>query len=343
MLLPMFPCCSLLFVPNTRYDLFQAGNYRVKFLYNPYCFSRSLLRAELQCIFVSSPRTIASRTFRHFSHLPTEDLCLMNEIPPPLSSEAPEMTPEKKKASSETEDFVPSVLDGPEVDVSEYLEAKQRAAQRTRRFLQFALGVAVIAVPVTYLKLNGSLSTNGIRRTLRQKVVEPGNGASNSKFGLAAPNNPANSAATKVIPKTVKSKAVAEDLKKYVFNDLKRINPDELRALAAFDRVTGKNFTTESNTFSTVRDTILPSYSRFIQQAEAIQPKTPEVQAVHKIFIQSAKVKILAFRHLLEGRGDSSSAWQYGVKAEFDASAQLANQFKLQINGLAADQDVTLP
>ena len=263
------------------------------------------------------------------------------EIPQAAPSEDKKDVPEKDKASSDMEEFVPSVLDEPDVDVTEYLEAKQRAARRTRRFLQFALGVAVIAIPVTYLKMNGAFSSNGIRRALNRKPEAPQNSASSSTFGLATPNGQAKS--TGAIQKTVKSKAVAQDLKNYVFNDLKNINPDELKALRAFDEVTGKNFTTESSTFSTVRDTVIPSYARFVQRAEAIQPKTPEVQAVHKVFVQSAKVKALAFRHLLEGRGDTTSAWQYGVKAEFDASAELANQFKVQINSLAADQDVTLP
>ena len=258
-----------------------------------------------------------------------------------LPSEESDSVLRKEKPGSETEEFVPTVLDEPDIDVAEYLEAKKRAARRTRRFLQFALGVAIIAIPVTYLKVNGAFSTNGIRRALHQKVEDPKGGPSSSTFGLAVPDGQKESTST--IQKTVKSKAVAEDLKKYVFNDLKKVNPEELKVLRAFDAVTGRNFTTESSTFSTVRDTIIPSYAHFVQQAEAIQPKTPEVRAIHKIFVQSAKVKALAFRHLLEGRGDTTSAWQYGVKAEFDASAALAQEFKEQINSLAADQDVVLP
>jgi hypothetical protein len=269
----------------------------------------------------------------------------MNEISP--SSESKETQPSdtseiKDTRPSEQEEFVPSVLDEPDVDVSEYLEAKQRAARRTRRFLQFALGVAVIAIPVTYLKLNGSFSSNGIRRALNQKVDAP-SATNNSTFGLSTNNPGVPTPAPGTIAKTKKSKAIADDLKNYVFTDLKNINPDELKALTAFDRVTGKNFTTESNTFATVRDSVIPAYSRFAQRAEAIQPKTPEVRAIHQVFVQSAKVKELAFRHLLEGRGDKTAAWQFGVKAEFDASAQLANQFKAQINSIASDQDVKLP
>jgi hypothetical protein len=54
-------------------------------------------------------------------------------------------------------------------------------------------------------------------------------------------------------------------------------------------------------------------------------------------------VKELAFRHLLEGKGDKSAAWQYGVKAEFEASTQLANQFKVMVSSLAEDQGIKLP
>lgn len=253
--------------------------------------------------------------------------------------------PDPEKETKETpvleHEFVPTVLDEPDVDVSEYLEAKKRAARRTRRFLQFAIGVAVVAVPVTYLKINGALSRNGIRRVLQQKEVEPATNASrNSTFGLGTGTD---ATAVGTIAKTKKSKAIAQDLTDYVYKDLKSINTDELKALTAFDSVTGNNFISEATTFATVRDSVIPTYTRFVQRAEAIQPKTPEVAAVHKVFVQSAKVKALAFRHLLEGRGDKSASWQYGVKAEFDASAQLANQFKNRIGSLAGDQDVKLP
>lgn len=267
----------------------------------------------------------------------------MTEMPQPSSSQETESSPGAETTPLE-QDFVPSVLDEPSVDVSQYLEAKQRAARRTRRFLQFALGVAVIGIPVTYLKVNHALSANGLRRALNQKVVEPPrSAASSSTFGLSPGTTGTDPSLPGTIAKTKKSKAIAKDLTDYIYKDLRGINPEELKALTAFDGVTGKNFTTEAATFAAVRDSIIPAYGQFVQRAEAIQPKTPEVRAVHQIFVQSARVKALAFRHLLEGRGDKANAWQYGVKAEFDASAQLANQFKVQISSLASDQDVKLP
>ncbi|MES2461390.1 MAG: hypothetical protein V4671_12475 [Armatimonadota bacterium] len=264
----------------------------------------------------------------------------MNETPRPSSSEETNHSPSQETLPSEQEEFTPSVLDEPGVDVEEYLQSKQKAARRTRRFLQFALGVAVIAIPVTYLKINGRLNSNTVRQALNQKVDAPTKTAGgNPTFSLGTDPSP-----LKVtIPKTKKSKAVAQDLTNYVYKDLKDINLDELKALAAFDKVTGKNFTTDAVTFTVVRDTVIPAYSRFTRQAEAIQPKTLEVRAVHKIFVQSAKVKELAFRHLLEGQGDKTAAWQYGVKAEFGASAELANVFKSSVSSLAEDQGVKLP
>lgn len=289
--------------------------------------------------------TPASRqTSLQLLYLPQEIYTFMSQTPQSSSSPETETVdasgPDRKPSVLEHE-FVPSVLDEPNVNVSEYLEAKQRAARRTRRFLQFAVGIAVIAVPFTYLKMNGTLSRNGIKRALNQKVDEPANSpAKNSTFGLSAGVDPS---VAGTVTKTKKSKAVAQDLTNYVYKDLKGINVDELKALTAFDRVTGRNFTTEAATFAAVQNEVIPAYGRFVLRAAAIQTKTPEVSAVHKVFVQSAKVKALAFRHLLEGRGDKTASWQYGVKAEFDASAQLANQFKVQIGSLAGDQDVTLP
>ncbi|MBC8104906.1 MAG: hypothetical protein H7Z41_20215 [Cytophagales bacterium] len=283
----------------------------------------------------------------------------MNEIPPSPGSEdvSPSDSPARPLGDPKVEnDLVEeesgigsSVLDEPGINVSEYLASQQRAARRTRRFLQFALGVAVIAIPVTYLKLSGSFSTDSVKRALGRKVESPKSGSPGGTAGSApgfsltdASRNP-DGTVNAVPKKTKKSKAIAQDLTDYVYKDLKRVNRDELKALTAFDRVTGKNFTTESLTFSAVQDTVLPSYVRFVRQAESIRPKTAEVQAIHRIFVQSAKVKLLAFEHLSEGKGDKTASWQYGVKAEFDASAQFANQFKVLVNSLANDQGITLP
>lgn len=180
---------------------------------------------------------------------------------------------------------------------------------------------------------------------MNQKVEEPANTAGDKPgFSLGTDNTKANAAAVPgTIKKTKKSKAVAQDLNDYVNKDLRKINPDELTALTAFDKVTGRNYTNETVTFKVVRDTVLPAYTRFVKRAEAIEPKTPEVKNVHQFFVQSARVKQLAFRHLLEGQGDKSAAWQFGVKAEFEASTQLANQFKIMVSSLAEDQGVKLP
>lgn len=246
-------------------------------------------------------------------------------------------------ASLPGEDLSASAIldETPDVDLDRYLAAQERASRRASLIGKFLLGFIPVIALLAYLRMAGYL-----HRPVPAAAPSAANTvAGDAKGGFSLTHTNAGLTARPVITPThtKKDPAVAKDLTNYVYKDLKAINPDERQALTAFAGVTGQNFHNAAVTFLTIRQKVVPAYARFLAGAEAIHPSTAPVQAVHRLFVASAKVKMLGFKHMLEGEDDPQGLWQFGVKAEFDGSAQFANQFQAQVSQLAQDQGVKLP
>jgi len=236
-----------------------------------------------------------------------------------------------------------TLAETPDVDIQEYMAAKRRMALMTRRFIQFGTPFVLILGFVAYWKLTGH-STRSLASVFRpgQKEVATTTGAP-SNFSVVGNTAPVPDVAGGAIVHSKKDPYIAKDLHDYVYNELTAISPNEREALRSFYGVVGQNFRSQTATFDVLREKVIPAYEKFVHGAEVIHPKTPEVQGLHQYFLRSAQVKLLAFKHMLEGQSDPTGTWQFGVKAEFTASAQFANQFKAHAAALAKDQGVTLP
>jgi hypothetical protein len=242
----------------------------------------------------------------------------------------------RRAETDEGEQAGTSVLeDTPEIDVDAYIAAQERSARRAKNFLKFAAGVAVIAIPLTIASMGGRLSFHGLGH--------PAPTPSPGSFSLSPTTPSADGVSPQMRAVLKKDPAVAADLAQYAYHDLKAINPDERTALMAFSGVTQKNFRNLQLTYATLGQTVIPAYTRFVQEAEAIHPKTAPVQEIHRLFLRSAKVKLLAFKHIQEGEDDPDAVWQYGVKAEFYASGMLAKQFSQAVNELGRIEGVKMP
>jgi len=93
---------------------------------------------------------------------------------------------------------------------------------------------------------------------------------------------------------------VQDDLLNYINNDMSSIVDLETKAITEYESVTGDNYTNDEDMYIHLLDVVLPAYQTLIEEAEAIDPDTPEVIQVHELYLEAtntqynAIVKVLA-------------------------------------------------
>ena len=93
---------------------------------------------------------------------------------------------------------------------------------------------------------------------------------------------------------------VADELEKYVNEDLEPLVEREEEVINEYDSVTGAGYTDDYTTFVHLDTVVIPLYLDFIADLESIKLENKEVRDVHEIFIAAtnkqydAMVKMLA-------------------------------------------------
>jgi hypothetical protein len=91
---------------------------------------------------------------------------------------------------------------------------------------------------------------------------------------------------------------IQKDLLNYVNNEIPKIASLESDALDKYNSVTGDNYNTDEETYTALSDSIIPKYRNFITKLEEIKPQTPEVKALHELYIEAANNQYNAFVQL---------------------------------------------
>ena len=67
-------------------------------------------------------------------------------------------------------------------------------------------------------------------------------------------------------------------------------------ALDAWLANTGNNYKDDPTLYSALNETIIPKYGEFTSKLVAIKPETPEVQKIHDILLEAAKLQYEGFK-----------------------------------------------
>lgn len=91
---------------------------------------------------------------------------------------------------------------------------------------------------------------------------------------------------------------IEKDLKDYVNNGISKLASLESEVLNQYSSVTGDNYKSDEEAYTVINNSVIPKYRSFISKLEEIKPQTPEVKAIHEIYIQAANNQYNAFLQL---------------------------------------------
>jgi len=95
------------------------------------------------------------------------------------------------------------------------------------------------------------------------------------------------------------SDPVQDDLLNYINEEMKPLAVLEEEAIAEYDSVTGDNYVDDMTTYIHIEEVVVPMYRDFIEQLEAVNPETSEVQELHESYIEAVNIQNNAMLKLL--------------------------------------------
>ncbi|MBY7739485.1 hypothetical protein [Paenibacillus polymyxa] len=135
---------------------------------------------------------------------------------------------------------------------------------------------------------------------------------------------------------------VKKDLITYVNDGMLPLTQDEKAVTEKYESVTGDNFTDDETLYNTLRDDIIPEYTKYLDKVEAVKTETPEVRAVHETYIKAVSTQKEALITMIDAleKGDLNLINESNTK--LSEGKKLFRDFGEQVNTLAKEHDVKI-
>lgn len=83
--------------------------------------------------------------------------------------------------------------------------------------------------------------------------------------------------------------SAAKDLVEYANQGLLRIAELERRSLESYAAVIGENYTTDESVYEALKNVVIPTYKRFLDELRNITPQNEDVRNLHRIYVGGAE------------------------------------------------------
>jgi hypothetical protein len=139
------------------------------------------------------------------------------------------------------------------------------------------------------------------------------------------------------------SNPIKDDLLAYINTELVEIAQYETDAVAAYDSVSGDNYTDDYTMYESLTDDVIPNYRKLVAGVEAItvRLKTSEVRALNEKYIEAANTQMNAFiilQNMLETQ-DTSKMVDFNER--LDRGRRLIRDWQIDLQDLCKKNGVT--
>ncbi len=135
---------------------------------------------------------------------------------------------------------------------------------------------------------------------------------------------------------------VKKDLITYVNDGMLPLAQDEKAVTDKYESVTGDKYTDDLTLYNTLKDNIIPEYTKFVDKLEAVKTETPEVRALHETYIKAASTQKEAFITMVDALDKQDLNLVNESNAKLSEGRKLFRDFQEQLNTLAKKHDVEM-
>ncbi|MCB5239007.1 hypothetical protein AB1L07_26460 [Niallia alba] len=133
---------------------------------------------------------------------------------------------------------------------------------------------------------------------------------------------------------------VKEDLVQYINEDMKTAFELEVKAVSAYDSVSGINYSDDWTMYDTIQTTVIPNYNEFIKELNRVKVETEELREIHEIYIEGADIQYNAFVKILTALETQDIALVEEANSMLEEARKLIRQYINELEKLAKEHEV---
>jgi hypothetical protein len=135
---------------------------------------------------------------------------------------------------------------------------------------------------------------------------------------------------------------VQEDLLNYVNKEIKAAGKLEAAAISAYDGVSGANYQDDQTMYDALINDVIPNYSEFMKELEAVTIETDEVRAVHEIYIEGANIQFNAFAKIKQALEEQDANLIQEANDMLADARKHIRDYQTEMDKLAKEHDVEI-
>jgi hypothetical protein len=140
------------------------------------------------------------------------------------------------------------------------------------------------------------------------------------------------------------SNPVKDDLLLYINTELPNIVVYETDAVAAYESVSGDNYTDDYTMYETLTETVIPTYRKLVEGIEAItlRLKTNEVRDLNEKYVEAADTQMNGFIVLMTALETQDGSLIVGFNERLDKGRRLTREWQIELQALCDKNGVKI-
>lgn len=140
------------------------------------------------------------------------------------------------------------------------------------------------------------------------------------------------------------SNPVQEELLNYINNELPKISELENKVVTDYASVTGDNYKDDYTTYTTIKDNIIPTYKKYIEDLEKISKllKTTEVRNLHESCIEASNTTYSGLVLLLSALENRDYSQISQANEKIDKGRKLIREWETELQILCKKNNVVI-
>jgi uncharacterized lipoprotein NlpE involved in copper resistance len=140
------------------------------------------------------------------------------------------------------------------------------------------------------------------------------------------------------------SNPIRDDLLNYINTEIPKIVTYEAEAIAAYESVSGNNYSDDSTMYEVLTETIIPTYRDLVDGVEAItlRLKTKEVRVLNEKYVEAVNTQMNGFIILMTALETQDGGLMVDFNERQDKGRRLAREWQIELQDLCNQHGVEL-
>ncbi|OLS41014.1 hypothetical protein [Bacillus sp. MRMR6] len=135
---------------------------------------------------------------------------------------------------------------------------------------------------------------------------------------------------------------VQDDILSYVNDELSTARELEVQAITSYEGVSGANYQDDPTMYDALVNAVIPNYTEFIKELEAVTIETAELEEIHKLYIKGAKLQYDGFLKIVDALEKQDANLIQEANKLLNEGRETINDYNAKMKELTKEHNVNL-